>query len=110
MTKHKKQKFDSIADGHKAALIAMGVFDGAASAARDDGPECPSIFIGTMEKYHELKFIRRVESDEIKLYARDTLSWQDLLCYSQVTGNEISMHEAELIMGLEAIFEGREDA
>lgn len=87
----------------------MGVIDSAESAARTGEPECPPCFLGTMEKYREIKFIRKVEEDGAKLYARDMLSWQDLISYSQVTGNQISMHEAELIMGLEAIVEGRED-
>jgi len=109
VTKHTRQKFDSIADGHEAALIAMGVIDGAERTAREKGPECPFIFIATFEKYRELKFIRRVTPDAVVLYARDTLSWHDLVSYSQVTGHTISIHEAELIMGLDAIFEGRND-
>lgn len=87
----------------------MGVIDGATRAAQNEGPACPSVFISTFEKYRELKFTRRVTPDVVKLYSRDTLNWQDLVSYSQVTGHTITIHESELIMGLDAIFEGRND-
>lgn len=109
MTKHERQKFDSLSDGHEAALIAMGVIGGATRAAHYEGPDCPSVFIGTFEKYRELKFTKRTTPGAVKLYARDPLNWQDLVYYSQVTGHTISIHESEIIMGLDAIFEGRND-
>ena len=109
MTKHARQKFDSIAEGHEAALIAMGVISSADRTAQEEGPECPSLFMSTFQKYRELKFLRRVTEDSVKLYARDTLNWQDLAYYSQMSGQTISILEAELIMGLDTIFEGRND-
>ncbi len=87
----------------------MGVIDGAKRAAREEGPSCPSLFMSTFEKYRELKFLRHVTEDSVKLYARDTLNWQDLAYYSRMSGQTISILEAELIMGLDAIFEGRND-
>ena len=87
----------------------MGVIDGAKRAAREEGPSCPSLFMSTFEKYRELKFLRHVTEDSVKLYARDTLNWQDLAYYSWMSGQTISILEAELIMGLDAIFEGRND-
>lgn len=86
----------------------MGVIKEAARQ-EEKGPECPSIFSGTFTKYRELKFIQRDTDDSIKLYPRDMLTWQDIVAYKSVTGQEISMLEAELIMGLDAIFEGRDD-
>lgn len=106
--KQKKQKFDSISDGHEAALIAMGVLQSAAKK-EESGPKCPDIFIDTMDKYRALKFLQRHTSDSIRLYPRDMLTWRDLLDYQKATGHHISMLEAELIMGIDAIFEGRED-
>ena len=106
--KQKKQKFDSISAGHEAALIAMGVIK-SAEKTQQSGPDCPDIFIGTFEKYRALKFLQRSTNDSIRLYPRDMLNWRDLLDYQQATGNNISMLEAELIMGIDAIFEGRED-
>lgn len=73
------------------------------------GPSCPPIFSGTFEKYRELKFIQRETGDTIKLYPRDMLTWPDLTAYKSATGQEITMLEAELIMGLDAIFEGKDD-
>lgn len=73
------------------------------------GPECPHCFVGTVEKYRELKFIQRETGDTIHIYPRDMLEWSDLKAYKDITGHEISMLEAELIMGIDAIFEGRED-
>jgi len=109
VAKHKRQKFDSIADGHEAALIAMGVIDESHRAAQQTGPECPLEFLSTFEKYRELKFSRRVTDDEIKLYARDMLNWQDLVAYRDITDQNITMYEVDLIMGIDAIFEGRDD-
>lgn len=86
----------------------MGVIK-AAEEKKDTGQECPVDFVGTFEKYRELKFIQRDAGDSIRLYARDMLTWQDLKAYTAITGKEISMLDAELIMGLDAIFEGRED-
>ncbi len=73
------------------------------------GPECPSLFTGTFEKYRGLKFLQRETDDNIRLYPRDILSWADLVAFQKVTGQPLSYLEAELIMGLDAIFEGRED-
>lgn len=87
----------------------MGVIDSAQRTAQDSGPECPPVFISTFEKYRELKFIRREDESGVKLYARDMLEWSDLVSYSQITGQNISMFESELIMGLDAIYEGKDD-
>lgn len=86
----------------------MGVLK-AAAKKEDKGPDCPSIFLSTVEKYRGLKFLQRETNDSIRLYPRDMLNWRDLLDYQQVTGHNISMLEAELIMGLDAIFEGRDN-
>lgn len=87
----------------------MGVRDKVENAAQVSGPECPLIFLCTFDKYRDLKFTKRVTEEEIKLYARDSLSWSDVMAYKSVTGQNITMHEADLIMGLDAIFEGRND-
>lgn len=87
----------------------MGVIDESHRAAQQRGPECPLEFLSTFEKYRELKFSRRVTDDEIKLYAREMLNWQDLVAYRDITGQNISMYEVDLIMGIDAIFEGRDD-
>lgn len=86
----------------------MGVIK-ASEEKKDTGPKCPVDFVGVFEKYRELKFIQRDAGDSIRLYARDMLTWQDLNAYKAATGREINMLDAEIIMGLDAIFEGRED-
>jgi hypothetical protein len=37
------------------------------------------------------------------------INWQDLVAYKSVTGETISLLETELIMGIDAIFEARDD-
>lgn len=109
ITRHKRREFDSIADGHKAALIAMGVVQNAPEATQDTGPECPPELLTTFEKYREIKFTRRVDDDGIKMYPREQLRWPDLVAYSTVSGQNIGMFESDIIMSLDAIFEGRND-
>ena len=86
----------------------MGVIK-AAERREEQGPECPLIFAGTFAKYRELKFIQRETDDSITVYPRDMLTWQDLAAYRDVTRQQFTMLETELIMGLDAIFEGRHD-
>lgn len=104
----KKQKFDSISAGHEAALRAMGVIQ-QAEKKEIKGPECPLIFTSLMDKYRSLKFIRRVKDDTVLVYPRGMLSWHDLDAFQRVSGQRLTMLESELIMGIEGIFEGRDD-
>lgn len=103
-----KQKFDSISAGHEAALISMGVISQPEHKVAE-GPSCPSIFVPVVDRYRELKFLQRRTDDGLLLYPRDMLTWQDLIAYKQVTGNMISYLEAELLMGIDGIFEGKDD-
>lgn len=72
-------------------------------------PTLPGIFVGVWDKYRNLKFIQRNTADSLVLCPRDMLNWQDLVAYKSMTGETISLLETELIMGIDAIFEGRED-
>lgn len=87
----------------------MGIIDTAQRAARDEGPQCPSLFIPLFEKYRELKFTIDRSGETFTLYPRNQLQWQDLVAYKEATQQTISIHEAELIMGIDAIFEGRDN-
>lgn len=108
--RNKKQKFDSIANGHEAALIAMGIISESQRATQNQGAiECPLLFIPTMEKYRGLKFVQRETSDNITIYPRGMINWQDVTAYAAMTRQSISILESELIMGIDAIFESRED-
>lgn len=108
VTRQRRQEFDQISAGHEAALISMGVISG---AQREElkGPECPLIFAGVFEKYRELKFIQRETNDTMMIYPREMLKWSDIVDYKAVTGQRISIMEADLIMRIDAIFEGRHD-
>lgn len=86
----------------------MGILQ-AAAKKEETGPQCPSLFLGTMDKYRELKFLRRETDDSVKMYARGMLTWQDVAAYVQLSGQKISYFETELIMALDAIFEGKDD-
>lgn len=108
MDNQKKQKFDSISAGHEAALMSMGVIT-KAERIETKGPECPLVFYGLMEKYRSMKFLRRLTEDTVLMYPRDMLTWQDLDAFQRVSGQSLTMLESELIMGIEGIFEGRND-
>lgn len=86
----------------------MGIIQ-AAEKAPEKGPECPAIFTDVMAKYRALKFVQRKTDDAVKLYPREQLSWQDLAAFQQTTSERITLLESELIMGLDGIFEGRDD-
>ena len=86
----------------------MGIIQ-AREKAPEKGPECPAIFTDVMAKYRALKFVQRRTDDAVKLYPREQLNWQDLAAYQQTTGERITLLESELIMGLDGIFEGRDD-
>lgn len=75
----------------------------------DKGPECPSVFLDVFDKYRALKFVRRETEEAVKLYARDMLNWQDIIAFKAATGHNLSILECELIMGLDAVFEGKDD-
>lgn len=75
----------------------------------DKGPECPSVFLDVFDKYRALKFVRRETDEAVKLYARDMLNWQDIIAFKAATGHSLSILECELIMGLDAVFEGKDD-
>jgi hypothetical protein len=86
----------------------MGIIQ-EATRAPERGPECPAQLAHVVDKYRSLKFVQRRTDEAVVLYPRDQLSWQDLAAYKGVTGDSISLLEAELIMGLDGIFEGRDD-
>lgn len=69
----------------------------------------PGIFAGVWDKYRNLKFIQRDTGESLVLCPRDMINWQDLVAYKSMTGETISLLETELIMGIDAIFEGRND-
>lgn len=75
----------------------------------EPGPACPSLFLGVFDKYRMIKFAQRHTDEAVKLYAREMLNWQDIIAFTSATGHSLSLLEAELIMGIDAIFEGRED-
>lgn len=87
----------------------MGVIDKVEEAAQPEGPSCPSIFIGTFEIYRELKFVKKETAGSVKLYPRDMLTWQDIIAYKNATMQHMSIIECEVIMGLDGVFEGKED-
>ncbi|MGL5736926.1 MAG: phage tail assembly chaperone [Beijerinckiaceae bacterium] len=86
----------------------MGIIEGVERKVQK-GPECPLIFAGVFEKYRELKFIQRETGDNITVYPREMINWTDIIAYKAATGQVISMLEADLIMRIDAIFEGRHD-
>ncbi|EDW9898102.1 hypothetical protein GTL58_004398 [Salmonella enterica] len=106
--KQRKQKFEDISAGHEAFMRAIGQIT-EAPKKEDKGPECPSVFLDVFDKYRTLKFAQRVTDEAVKLYAREMLSWQDIIAFKAATGHNLSLLESELIMGIDAIFEGRDD-
>lgn len=80
-----------------------------ATKKQDDTPNLPALFVAVWDKYRGVKFIQRDDGESLVLCPRDIIKWQDLVAYKAVTGDEISLLESELIMGIDAIFEGRDD-
>lgn len=86
----------------------MGVIT--ATAKQDaSGPGLPDIFVSVWDKYRSIKFVQRDTGESLVLCPRDIIKWQDLVAYTSVTRDTISLLDAELIMGIDAIFEGREN-
>lgn len=89
-------------------MISQGLLQNS-QKKEQKGPECPSIFIGTLEKYRDLKFVQRDDGETIINYPRDMLGWHHLDAYRRVSGQPLTMLESELIMGIDGVFEGRDD-
>lgn len=106
--RQKKQKFDSIGDGHLQAMISMGIIKDLPEK-KEEGPRCPSIFIETFDKYRDIKFLQREHEGTVYITPRGVIRWQDLEAYKSATGNTIGLLEADLIMRIDAIFEGRDN-
>lgn len=87
----------------------MGVIKRAERTARDEGPACPSCFVPLFNVYRELRFAVDRSGDVNTLYPRNQLSYRDVDAYKRVTQHDLTIHEVELIMGIDAIFEGREN-
>lgn len=65
--------------------------------------------MSVFEMYRQIKFAADDSGEELKLYPREQITWQDLVAYNSLTGQNVSKFEVDLIMGLDAIFEGREN-
>lgn len=87
----------------------MGVIDKATRAAPPEGPKCPFDLFGAMEIYRELKFAAHDNGDSITLHPRGPVTWRDIAAYKEATGRNVSALEVELVMGIDAIFEGKDD-
>lgn len=85
----------------------MGVIQADTRPALPEGPECPAELMNVYTAYRELKFQRLETAEGVVLFPRDQISWPDLDAFSRMTGANINPHSARLIMGLDAIFEGR---
>lgn len=88
-------------------MMSMGLMQ-APEEIQETGPECPVLFLDVFDKYRELKFMQREEADRVTLIPRQSITWQDIKNYKDITGQAISYLESELLMGLDAIFEGRD--
>lgn len=86
----------------------MGVISGP-KITEETGPECPPMLVPVFEKYRELKFIQRETDDNLILISRDMLTWQEIAAYKALSLRKISILDVELINGLDAIFEGRDN-
>ena len=89
-------------------MRSIGQFQGS-TEKEETGLECPSLFLGVFDKYRMIKFAQRHTDEAVKLYAREMLNWQDIIAFKAATGHSLSLLESELIMGIDAIFEGRDD-
>lgn len=88
-------------------MMSLGLIE-APEQKQETGPECPVLFLDVFGKYRELKFMQREDADTIVLIPRRAIAWHDIKNYKDITGQTIGFLESELIMGLDAIFEGRD--
>lgn len=100
-------KFDSIGNAHEEALKAMGIVTEQKELKRDT-PKIPESLIYIYEEYRKLKFSIVKKDGSIVLYPRQQLTYAELDSYSRVTQSKLKTWELNLIMDIDAIFEGRE--
>lgn len=101
-------EFDQISAGHKAALISMGVIEDTPQPPQRNGPEMPDDMAPLYAKYKRLRFGRKVDADAVTLVPRAALQYAELQAYSQISGDAFTPLEADIIMSIDAIFEGSE--
>lgn len=106
--KQRRAKFDAIGAGHTAALVSMGVIQKAPDA-RNDGPELPGELAELYGHYRRLKFSMNRTEDGLVLIPRDQLGFADVAAYCQTMGASLEPWEVDTIMGIDGIFEGREN-
>lgn len=68
-------------------------------------PECPSDMMKIMDKYYALKFVSRNNV----LIPREMLQYHHLTAYAELHKQPFSLLEVDLIIGLDALFEGRNE-
>jgi hypothetical protein len=88
--------------------VSMGIIT-AATTTPETAPPIPAALAGTWSKFRDLKFMQRDTGDKIILYPRAPLTWPDLTAYVSATQNPISIFETDIIMTLDAMYEGRAD-
>lgn len=99
-------KFDSISNAHDEALKAMGVTTGKEETMRDS-PKLPDSMAYLYDEYRKLKFSIAKKDDGYVLYPRSQLTYTELNSYIKLTESLLKQWEVNLIMDIDAIFEGR---
>lgn len=103
MARQKRREFDSIADGHRAALAAMGL--PVPAEQEEVPPDCPPDMMRILDKYYALKFVSRRNV----LTPREMLQYHHLTAYAELHKQRFTLLEVDTIMGLDALFEGRNE-
>ncbi len=84
----------------------MGVIEKANRTEQAKGPECPLIFISTYEKFKSLKFAEAQHEDKVVLVNRGQIRFSEIKAFKDTVGYDLTYLDVELIMGMDALFEG----
>lgn len=71
-----------------------------------ESPEMPAAMLPVYAKYKRIRFGRMIGDEAVTLIPRRPLQFAELAAYSQITGDEITPLEVDVIMSIDAIFEG----
>ena len=87
----------------------MGVIKEAPQPEGRAQPDFPDGMESVYSHYKRLKFGRMVADDVVTLMPRDAIGFTDIRSYCRLHDVELSPHEVQIIMDIDALFEGREN-
>jgi hypothetical protein len=87
----------------------MGIIKEAPQPEGREEPDFPDGMDGIYSHYKRLKFWRMVADDVVTLMPRSAIGFTDIRSYCRLHDVELSPHDVQIIMDIDALFEGREN-